>query len=117
MLLQFVEPINGSSSRSITTLSSYVLLYLVSNICTWGHARDDRSEVAPDNSLNLLNITERGESAGRWCEYRPWQAACHLATTAATLRRRREQTCALIRHKRPEDVRTEACLPPGRLLF
>lgn len=61
MILQFVEPINGSSSRSITTLSSYVLLYLVSNVCTWGHARDDRSEVAPvDKSLSLLNITERG---------------------------------------------------------
>ena len=61
MILQFVEPINGSSSRSSTTLSSYVLLYLASNICTWGYARDDRSGVAPaDRSLSLLNITERG---------------------------------------------------------
>lgn len=47
MCLQFVEPINGSSFRSKTTLSSYMPLYMVGIICTWGYARDDRSEVAP----------------------------------------------------------------------
>lgn len=56
--------------------------------------------MAPDKSLSLLNITEREENAGRWCEHRPWRAACDFATTAATLGRPREQTCALIRHTR-----------------
>lgn len=62
MFLQFVEPItNGSSFRSSTTLSSYMLLYEVSIICTWGYARDDRREVAPAHkSLSDLNITDRG---------------------------------------------------------
>lgn len=64
MFLQFVEPINGSSFRSSTTLSSYMLLYKVSIVCTWGYARDDRRKVAPaDNkSLSCLNITDRGTS-------------------------------------------------------
>lgn len=61
MFLQFVESINGSSFRSSTTLSSYMLLYKVSIICTWGYARDDRREVAPaDKSLSCLNLTDRG---------------------------------------------------------
>lgn len=62
-VLQFVEPINGSSFRSSTTLSSYMLLYKVSIVCTWGYARDDRRKVAPaDKSLSCLNITDRGTS-------------------------------------------------------
>lgn len=67
MILQFVEPINGSSSRSSTTLSSYVLYYLVSNICTWGYARDDRREVAPaDKSLDITHEErERSRRAAR----------------------------------------------------
>lgn len=97
-----VEPLNGSSFRSSTTLSSYMLLYKVSIICTWGYARDDRREVAPaDKSLSYLNITE--ERAGRPCEDRPRRAACDLiATMAATLDNSREQTCALARHGGPK---------------
>lgn len=62
IFLQFVEPIiNGSSFRSSTTLSSYIVFYTVSIICTWGYARDDRRQVAPaDKSLSDLAITDRG---------------------------------------------------------
>lgn len=79
LFLPFVEPINRSSFRSSTTLSSYMLLYKVSIICTWGYARDDRREVAPaDKSLSCLNFTE--ERAGRPCEDRPCRATCDLAS-------------------------------------
>lgn len=52
---------NGGSFRLSATLGSYVLLYVVSSICTWGYARDDRREVALADKSQLLEY-QRGSS-------------------------------------------------------
>lgn len=59
------------------------------------------------------------ERAGRSCEDRPWRAAYDLASCnngGDVEQAERANVCAN-KTRRPEEVRTEACLPPGRLLF
>lgn len=105
LFLPFVEPINGSSFRSSTTLSSYILLYKVSIICTWGYARDDRRQVAPaDKSLSCLEFHRQRNGRAARAKTGPagLRVTLQVATTAATLDRPREQTCALIRHGGPK---------------
>lgn len=113
MFLQFVEPItNGSSFRSSTTLSSYMLLYEVSIICTWGYARDDRREVAPAHKKSQRPEYHRQRS-GRAARAKTGpgglRATLQVAITATTLDRPREQTCALM------DTEARRSADPGML--